>query len=242
MPVQPFEASATYQDLQRFLAEPGCAVCQTMAQAERRYFGSLLYENVLSPPVHVRLRASNGFCGRHLETLVALRDPMATAILYGGVLDERRRLLEHWRHGHRSTARTAAAGAHLTAIGLQCPACDAEDGASQRACEVLAAGLDAGSLRVAWERSTALCWPHFVQTRALCHGGRPVLDDHEAEVLDRLAADVDTLIRSFDYRWQGERTADVETAWRRVVATVAGRFQGGLPHPPHPHAAADRPG
>ena len=240
MPVQPFEASATYQDLQRFLAEPGCAVCQAMAQAERRYFDALLYENVLSPPVHLRLRASNGFCGRHLETLVALRDPMATAILYAGVLDERRHLLARWRHGNRSIARTAAAAGQLTAIGLQCPACEAEDEAAKRVCEVLAAGLDTGSLRADWQRSAALCWPHFAQTRVLCHAGRRVLEDHEAEVLDRLAADVDTLVRSFDYRWQGVRTSAVEAAWRQVVATVAGRFQGGLPHPPHPQPPRDR--
>ncbi len=238
----PFESSATHQDLQHFLTEPGCAVCRVMAQAEHRYFDALLYENVLSPPVHARLRAGSGFCGRHLETLMAMRDPMATAILYGAILDDRRHLLVRWRRSSRVVGRTMAAAAQLAEAGRNCPACEAEDGAGRRACEVLAAGLDAGTLRPEWERSSALCWPHFVRTRRLCGTGCGVLDDHEAEVLDRLATDVDTLIRSYDYRWPGERTQAVDTAWRRVVAVVAGRFQGGQPHARPPHASPDGSG
>lgn len=227
-----FKTSATYQDLERFLPGPECAVCRCGAQAEQRYFDALLYENVVSTVTAARMRASNGFCTRHIETLLSYRDPMGTAILYGYILQERRRQLAKWQHAHLPSQRVPQAepgAAHLGARGAQCPACDAEHGAERRACEVLAAGLDTGLLREGWRRSEGLCWPHFVGTRGLCHHGRADLDDWQSLRLDQLAEDTEHLIGSFSYQWHGERSPRVESAWRRVVSAMAGRFQGGKP-------------
>ncbi len=227
MATELFETSATYQDLERFLGESGCAVCQCMAQSEQRYFDTLLYENAASPATEARLRASNGFCGRHLQTLLSWRDPLGTALMYGSILLERRRLIARWRKA-RTNVRLLRLDRGLTGIGRLCPACEAEGEAERRACEVLAAGLEAAApLRKAWESSEGLCWPHYVQTRALCQRGRALLDGHEARRLDELGADVEALIQSFDYQWRGTRTPEVQSAWRRVVAAMAGRFQGG---------------
>jgi hypothetical protein len=234
------DTSATHQDLVQFLAQPGCAICRYAAQAEQRYFDTLLYERVLSPAVAQRMRASNGLCGRHLETLLAWRNPLATAILYQYVLQEHRQELARWRHSPRGRPPLHRGG--KAPIGRHCPACEAEGEAEERACDVLAAGLDSGSLRAAWEASAGLCWPHFTATRPRCRGGRASLDAVEAEALDRLAADVEASIRSYDYQWQGTRSPDVEAAWRHVVAAMAGRFAGGKPMDRRPAAGEPRGG
>lgn len=141
-----FESSATFQDLQRFLAEFGCAICRCSVQAEERYLDALLYENASSPATEERMLQSNGFCGRHLETLLSHRDPLGTAIIYRIILLHRRRELAKWRKarvwGHQALHKDL----RVVGIGLQCPACEAERGAERRAYEVLAAGLDTGAL------------------------------------------------------------------------------------------------
>lgn len=76
-------------------------------------------------------------------------------------------------------------------------------------------------------RTGGLCWPHFVGTRDLCRAGRAALEEAQSGHLAALAGDVEALIASFDYQFHGERPPRVEAAWRRVVAAMAGRFQGG---------------
>lgn len=218
------ETTATFGDLQRLLpAGGGCAVCRYVAQSERRFFDSLFYENINDVPLRARLRAGNGFCERHIATLLSYRDPLATAILYGDLLSGKRQLLAGWRRARVPRGLSARAELHAAAIGRDCPACEAETQAARRACEVLAAGLDTGALRAAWRASDGLCWPHFVAARAECRAGRALLDEVQADRLDRLAADVQALIDSFDYRHQAARPPQVESAWRRAVAAVAGR-------------------
>lgn len=64
------------------------------------------------------------------------------------------------------------------------------------------------------------------------------LDEHEEACLARLAADVEDLVKSYDYRFTGERGAAAESAWRRVVAVVAGRRGDD----PEAHAGHAHPG
>ena len=68
------------------MAEPGCAVCHCATQAEDRFFQAALYERVVEVPLRERLRETGGFCARHAQALLAYRDPLATAILYGDLL------------------------------------------------------------------------------------------------------------------------------------------------------------
>jgi hypothetical protein len=214
-------SSATFDDCRRFMGERGggCAVCRCEAQAEERFFDALFYENVNDVALRARLRAGNGFCERHAMVLVAYREPLATAILYADLLDVKRRALERWR---RRRVGPAPASEGRPAVGRDCPACEAAHGAGRRACEVVAAGLDDGTLAEAWRSSDGLCWPHFAATRPLCRAGRGLLDAVEAERLDRLAHDARALIDSFDYRYTGTRRPEVESAWRRLVAVVVG--------------------
>jgi hypothetical protein len=218
------ETSATFQDLERFLAGPGCALCRYVAQSEHRYFDTLLYENVTEPATERRMRASQGLCARHLAALLGWRDALATAILYKPVLNDKRRLLAQWRRGQARGA--GRPDPRLAAIGLDCPACEAEREGQRRAAEVLAGGLDGGALAEPWRRSDGLCWRHFVAVRPLARAGRALLDQVQAERLDALAADVQAFIDSFDYRHQGERPPQVETSWRRLVAVLGGRLWG----------------
>jgi hypothetical protein len=229
--VAPYQTTATFQDLERFLAESGCCICRVAAQAERRYFDGLLYEEVVTPATAEAMRASGGYCARHVGVLLGRRDPLATALLYGYVLSARRAELDRVRRGPRALW-PGRAGSRPAAH--RCPACRVEQEAVDRAAQVLALGLEDGSLAGPWRRSEGLCWPHFLGTRTRCRAaGREVLDAVEADRLARLAAEVEALVQSFDYRHEGERPAEVATAWRRLVATMAGR-DGGGPWEPRP--------
>lgn len=206
-----------------------------MAQAEHRYFDALLYEQVLWPSTEARLRQSNGFCGRHVTALLHRRHVPATALLYAPLLAERRAALaESRRRGPRGAPPRRTAD-----VGVDCPACEAEDGAAGRACTALMLGLAHGSLEAEWRASEGLCWPHYMAARG--SGPRaalPALDEHEEACLARLAADVEDLVKSYDYRFTGERGAAAESAWRRVVAVVAGRRGDD----PEAHAGHAHPG
>jgi len=221
-----FETSATFQDLWQFLGESGCAVCRQEAQSDRRYFDTLLAENVTSPATEARLRASGGFCRRHLATLLARREAMATAILYRSLLLDAQRQVAAWR---AQRTRRAGPGMQPARPAASCPACEAEAAGGRRAAEVLAAGLNSGVVRERWQASQGLCWPHFLSVRPLCRAGREVLEQIQSERLGALAADIEELISSFDYRNESGRSEQAETAWRRLAEVMAGRVLGGRP-------------
>ena len=49
----------------------GCAVCRLAYRSTDRYLDMLLYEAVLDPTVRAKLKASRGFCQRHVAMLHA---------------------------------------------------------------------------------------------------------------------------------------------------------------------------
>jgi hypothetical protein len=221
--VATWETTSTFADLQSFLAEEGCAICRYREQTEDRYFDALLYENVNDVNTRTRLRSSGGFCARHARVLVECGEALGTAILYGDLLNERRR----WLH-RANAAKALPGGLAKSGFGRDCPACEAGQGAERRCAEVMAAALDAHKLTEPWKRSDGLCWPHFLLVRSLCRAGRKDLDDVEMQCLDRLADDVRELIESYDYQWSGTRPPRVVSAWRRVVDVIIGQ---SLPKP-----------
>ncbi len=214
-----WESTATYADLQVFLQEPGCAICRVVDQSSRRYFDDLLYENVNDVTLRKRLRDGGGFCRAHAQTLVGFGEALGTAILYGDLLNQRRR----WLH-EGAASRVLPAGRAALELGRDCPACEMEHQSERRAAEVLSSALNEGKIGALWQGSDGLCWPHFLLVRGLCHAGRKELDHVESECLDRLAGLVTELIASYDYQWKGTRSPQVASAWRHVVAMVTGQF------------------
>lgn len=232
MAAQLFEGSATYQDRECSSPEPGSGICRSMAEAEQRCFGALPCGNVVSPATEARTRASNGSCGRHPETSPSFRYPMAPSGTYGSIPMERRRLLAK-RPRNRPRLRLQRCDPKRAKIGLFRPACGAEDEAARRAREVLAAGLDSGSLREAWDHPEGLCGPRFVQTRELYHQSRVALDGHEANVLDQLGADVNT-----HSEFRRSMACKTHSAGRGGVAPDGGG--NGRPVPRRPDQATAR--
>jgi len=213
------DPSATAADLEVFLGQDGCALCRQEAQTEQRFFAALLGEGVNTPATEAQMRASGGLCARHLGVLCALREPLATNILYRSLLLDRIRLL----------GRVAATRRALPRPGRRspCPVCAAECESGARGAAVLAAALEDGRLRQAWRASAGLCWPHFALTRSRCRAAQALLDDVEQARLGALLSDVEALQASFDYRSDGHRAPAVESAWRRLLDAVGGRFPGG---------------
>ena len=226
------ETGATFQDLQEFLRLEGCAVCRYAVQSCHRYFDTLLYEGANDPAVHARFEQGGAFCPLHGETLLAWRDALATALIYGNLVSQRRRLLAHWRSGGLHGRGPRAADVDRTLPGRDCPACAAEREATTRACAVLAGGLRSGPLAAAWQASPGLCWPHFLTVRAQCAGPtRPLLDEVQDRGMGQLERDVRALAESFDYQSTIARTPEIESAWRRSVDAVVGRSLSA--HPEH---------
>jgi len=60
-------------------------------------------------------------------------------------------------------------------------------------------------------------------------GPRAELDRVQRQAADRLAADLDALVASFDYRFQGERRPEWVTAVRRAIAWVTGTWPSRAP-------------
>ncbi len=204
------DTTATFADLRRFLTEPGCAVCRCAAQTTARFFEALLDEYINDPETRQELRDAGGFCPFHAGELLGRKNPLGTAILLADLLAQRRTQLERGR---------ALPG---SAAGGRCPVCAAERETERRAAEVFARGMDGGTLQEEWAASEGLCWPHFCAVRPLARRSRATLDAHQGRCLDAILGDLRALIDSFDYRYHGGRTPEVESAWRRAVPRAVG--------------------
>jgi hypothetical protein len=215
------DTSATRQDLQTFLAQPGCAICQLALQSTARYFDALLYEGANDPAVHAAFEAGGAFCPEHAEVFVERRDLLAGALIYGNLVHQRLRLLEQ----RRRPGAFRPDAVRRTLPGRLCPACATERESVGRGAAILAEELKSGGLADAWRASPGLCWPHFLAVRQRLRGrARDSLDEIEEGALRRLDEDNRALVASFDYQNTQPRTPEMESSWRRAVDAVLGRL------------------
>lgn len=115
--------------------EGRCLACHAADRATGRYFEVLFYEAITDPVLRSEIRAANGFCPRHMETLRTYADPLGASILLAD-------LLETLAHGVKRSTHA-------------CPACRVEADAVVRVLSVLGARLDVGG------PTLSLCWPHL---------------------------------------------------------------------------------
>lgn len=59
----------TFIDLKRALGQGGCPICRLRAEAEERYLGHVLWENVNDIATRGRFLPSWGYCDRHARLL-----------------------------------------------------------------------------------------------------------------------------------------------------------------------------
>jgi hypothetical protein len=130
------------------LTGPGCPVCRYADEAADRYLAWFAFEAHADAGMITRLCSSLGMCSRHTRAL--MRQPGAE-----------RRLTAVYRY-ILPVARDWVGG--RAARPGDCPACEHDDAAANRALDTLLDGLAGGQVRERYRRLGGLCIPHLRPT------------------------------------------------------------------------------
>ncbi len=168
-----------YYDLLDAFGQEGCPICRLGKLTVARYLDILAYENVNDPGVRDKLRAARGFCNYHAyQFLEEIRDLLAVGIIYRDVVNAvvlalpasgngvlPRPVLALVRPTREEACEDHALVALLRPAGA-CPACKAlDEGVSDRL-HALLEHLPEPDFRAAYEGSSGLCHPHFLEALA----------------------------------------------------------------------------
>ena len=138
----------TLYSAMELLTGPGCPVCRYADEAADRYLAWFAFEAHADAEMITRLCSSLGMCPRHTRAL--MRQPGAE-----------RRLTAVYRY-ILPVARDWVGG--RAARPGDCPACEHDDAAANRALDTLLDGLADGQARERYRRLGGLCIPHLRPT------------------------------------------------------------------------------
>ncbi|MBV9355590.1 MAG: hypothetical protein JO023_08685 [Chloroflexi bacterium] len=209
--------------------EGGCPVCRLAVAAVDHHIATIAYEGVNDIAFRDRLRAAGGFCPSHAyRWLHDSHNVLGTALIYRDLLSAAHRELQdaqpsgnlfaRWRRSAARRDDAPDAGATLA-----CPVCKTQREAEARYLDALYAVLSEPEGSEAFLRSDGLCVPHA--RVALARGGQAGgrVQAHLLDVLTRLLAVLDEVIRKEDYRFRHEpRTEEERTAPATAVAMAVG--------------------
>jgi hypothetical protein len=199
--------------------------------AAHRCIDAILWEMVTDPIVRDRLRASLGFCPRHVRVACAIAgrrgDQLGIAILYEDFVRLAcERAIDAAGLGRltRSRGRWRARADRLDP-SAPCLACEAADGAATTGLRVLMAAEPGGRIdRHARRRDRAVCLPHLATGLRLAREA-----EHARRLLDlflrgaeEVRADLSELIRKHDHRHAGEPTGEEAGSWTRAPRLIVG--------------------
>jgi hypothetical protein len=219
----------SYHELEEALAGPGCAICGLVRRGVQRYLDGLTYENVNDPAIRDRIRAARGFCAPHGQQLHAARSALGSAIIYRDVLRSVRGALDDATHNGSLGARLRQAIGGQEALGRlealgPCPACQHAEDVARTSTALLLRHLGEDDLLPALRASAGLCLPHL--RRALRDAPSAAsfahLRDGQLAAWQRLEAELDELIRKYDYRYTGEAVGEEGSAWARAIDLLSG--------------------
>jgi len=234
----------TWITLRQGLEEPGCPICNILADGTRRNFSYFLDEGVLDPEMRVRLIESNGWCPRHTLLLLTIEreqhpDHLGSATVYEGLLEAVQRRLDEARHDLREPTTQVSARrkrqevrrvADTLSSRSPCPVCESEE---QR--EDAEAGFFVETLfdpelgaefRHLYEKSEGLCYRHLVGCLQRCAGPEQAaaLLDLERLKWRALAAEVIQYARKHEHRHHQEPFGNEIDAWARAARKLAGHW------------------
>jgi hypothetical protein len=234
--------------LRQGLEEPGCPICNILADGIRRGFSYFLDEGVLDPEMRVRLIESNGWCPRHTLLLLTVEreqrpDHLGSATVYESLLEAVQRRLDEARRELRKSASPPSARRRRQNTRRvvdsflprsQCPACDSEaqreDAEAGFLVETLFDPQLGPELKQLYENSEGLCYRHLVGCLQRCAS-----PEQAAELLDLerpkwrlLAAEVVDYARKHEHRYHQEPFGDEIDAWARAALKLAGHWPTGL--------------
>ncbi len=237
----------TWIALRQGLEEPGCPICNILAEGTRRQLSVFLDEEVTAPDMRRRLIESNGWCPHHTLVLFTIEhqehpDHLGSATVYESLLeaalhrlDEARRKLgrpvpeERLRRRRRELLEVANA----LAVARPCPACESEEERETAEAGFFVETLfdpDLGTeFRQMHQKSDGLCYRHLIGCLRRC-----ATREQAAELLDlerpkwlSLTAEVVGYARKHEHRYHEEPFGSEIDAWARAARKLAGHRPPG---------------
>lgn len=216
-----FKHTPYYEVLEFLQKAKTCPLCEMRERSNRRYFDSLLYENVNDPALRKHLMESGGFCARHAGIMLEFGDGLGIAILYQ---DQLKQTLEFLNGGEflRPSALTKKI-ASLFKSRKECPACMNEHENDEYRLQTLLNGLSESEMRDAFGLSPGLCLPHLI--KALLKNKDAAIQEyiikfHQIKYSD-LLAELQEFCKKHDYHRADEKFGKESDSWRRAVLLLA---------------------
>ena len=248
----------TFIDLKRALRQPGCAVCRLQREAEERYLGHLLWENVNDLSARAPFLASWGYCARHARLIGKLElkgygDALGTAIMYESLIQQLKHHLDKIRDAlaqtqprkKRKFLRMPWIRARNTPDPLApmggCYVCEIGMMSAGFVLEGLIDGLEGREADISelYHSSDGLCLPHLRTALTQTQPGRnavsKILVDHAQKRMAVLQTHLSEYIRKHGWDSRAERITPEEYAsWSKAIA-----FFGGGPMEDFPREAPE---
>jgi len=201
----------------------GCPLCELEVEGMRRYFDSLLYENVNDGGVRKQLLRSRGYCPRHCSFLLGFKNRLGIAILYKDQIDLFSRFLQ--KPGGSLKKFSLRKGKPKWKPGARCPACMVQLQDRKRYLDILLERFSEPEMCSAYDASKGLCVPHLLI--ALDSAKRLAVRRHLIETqrtkLEELSAELEDFCRKHDYRFSDETRGKERDSWVRAVEKTVGR-------------------
>lgn len=210
--------------------EPGvCPICRFTRQGIEQDIDGLFYERVNDGPTREAIRRSGGFCRYHARLVEQHGDALGTGIIMRDLLTNDLRAIEDGSYGRRSGAggtlsRLFDGGSHLPARA-PCALCTAECALEELAADSLMEALADRDFAGRFRRSQGLCVPHFrlAFERSTDEDTWQIVLEVERSALRTLIADLDELIRKYDYRFKDEARGEESQSWRTAIDMTSRR-------------------
>lgn len=230
-----------YHKLCEAITEPGCPVCRLTIEAVTGYLDRLMYADVNAIRLRDQLRRSRGFCAEHARQVLEIGNSLGLAIIYKDVVDNLGRALakgryrpiswlQRLRERRRASARSQATAALVESLSPQasCPACDERRMVEDVLLGTLVEHLgENAEFRADWQRSEALCLPHFLRALELVRSQESyqALVETQLKVWGQLSEELAEYIRKNDYRFRHEGFGSEGDSWLRAVKKVVGEWK-----------------
>jgi hypothetical protein len=240
-------------DLKRALAQEGCPICRLRAEAEERYLGHVLWENVNDLATRARFLPSWGYCVRHAGMLGGLElnhyhDAMGSAIMYESLIQQLKNQLDQ---AQAEAAQSQAPGQGrifgilwsrakqvLTPLAptAGCYVCQIGKNAAENILECLLEGLAGKEANISdlYQASDGLCLPHLRSALAQNPLGESqasrILVEHVQKYMAVLQTRLSEYIRKHGWDSREERiTPEEHASWRKAIAFFSGGFLEDVP-------------
>jgi len=198
-----------------------CPLCDIEENSVKRYFESLLHENVNDPGVRDALATSHGYCPRHAHYLRNHGNGLGIAILYQ---DQIALFLQSLEGSEAIASKVARKGASFWHRSESCPACRVQNECRSHYCNTLVRWLQDEEMRSALNGSSGFCVPHFLKLLDMPMDAdtRAILIEKERAHMSLLLGELREFQRKHDYRFRDEGFGSESNSWSRVIKMMVG--------------------